>query len=184
MESAHKAALEKHRLEKDRLWEDNKANTKKEAKAFLAQLLGASMIILSLTGCAQKNLIDTNNQPVWVMDALDGAVNFWKGHGVDFIYSNEAGVKIAVADFDNNSISGMYSDGTITIDQSISHTEVIKVCVIAHELGHCLGMGHVDEGPNLMSPKLYISKDKDGKQVCSWSDFDQDELDKIFNPDC
>lgn len=114
----------------------------------------------------------------WLEPATEIAVRFWAEKGIGFAIDYPGGVYIKVAELTPDRAAEYDSRRhEIRIIPDMA-TEVSEAgCIIAHELGHCLGMEHVAVGmqPSLMAE--VVSLDDNGK--CYWSSLDQAELVRI-----
>lgn len=131
-----------------------------------------------------------DSEAPWVHAATDEAIDFWIAHNVLFLPTDSGRLSVVekplpddrVAECDcriwldgDNQMRGD-AMGEIHIRPELGTSENYndrkRGCVIAHEMGHSIGMDHVVQGPSLMAPFVTFSDDGD----CLWSDLDQAEL--------
>lgn len=144
--------------------------------------------LLFYTGCGfyvdkYTNITVDENYP-WIEEPANIAADFWLDHEVLY------GVSLDSVDNVYLGISAEHMDGTrigycsgsneiskskIMIEKSlIDNPTIYTSCVIAHELGHYIGMDHVRQGISLMAPVQTLTKE--GK--CAWSEDDQEEFER------
>lgn len=132
----------------------------------------APILLLLTIGCANTRLVQHIKDPggpLSVEEALHDAAKFWSTQDVDLLIGDE-GLEVRVADIPNETYLGECSKTAITVDPSIASWHILQ-CVMRHETGHALGLGHVSKGENLMSPMLFLPE-KD----CYFSEEDKAEL--------
>ena len=108
----------------------------------------------------------------WADDAMDGAVGFWSHHGIAFNEGDPSGYRLMVTPLPPDRI-GQCGNEAIEIAPSLAGKEQETRCVIAHELGHLIGMNHVPQSESLMAPIVALPPDH---AACWWSERDQLEL--------
>ncbi len=127
--------------------------------------------------CAPPPSVSVLEQPPWVVDAVRGAAAFWAAHDetievVDDIHESDIHVEL-LAMTDARDL-GHYSGGVLQLAPRLeAHTPLDQKCVVAHELGHRLGMLHVESGEHLMAPTLSVDVAGDD---CWWTPEDETEL--------
>lgn len=126
----------------------------------------------TITHKAPTASTDVTGQPDWVVRAVLSAADFWHEHGVDFMPAESGEVRVELREI---TVMGQYDDasGAIWISSELENTPRAD-CVIAHELGHAIGMEHISKAGDLMSK--YASLGADGN--CIWSNADQAEFDR------
>lgn len=148
-----------------------------------------TLFLLSLTACDLHEPdptvdIDTGGTDEWLEDAVWRAAWFWAGHGVRFDISRD----MEDADFpiweidrrcegedEGHCVLGFYDGDVIFIESRVEKKdEIIHECVVAHEIGHYLGMSH-QGGQSLMAEHITACM-SDGVPVCCWSEDDEEEF--------
>ena len=125
-------------------------------------------------------------QPDWALTAADMASDVWSDHSVLFLggQGSDSKLRVEVVPLPPDRIAECYCNVDFTsgiihviprLETSEYYNDQVRSCVIAHEMGHALGMNHSDDINSLMSP--VIINDMDGP--CSWSDLDQAELCRV-----
>ena len=154
-----------------------------------------SIFIIFESGCSyyydddvETCSYEISSQEDWLPNTVKQSIEFWADKGVflDQVKEN-ANVSIDVGDTESNFL-GQYDIGKkiITLNQEVFNLEdgvdptlgLRRKCVLAHEMGHSLGMNHVvsDGYSSLMSVIASI-----GQTDCSWTDEDQAELDRVMD---
>ena len=151
----------------------------------------ALLPLFLFTGCSkvyveQKHThITIDEKFPWLEEPTNVAEDFWMEHGI--LYGSNLGpidkalLAISAEDMDGTRVG--YCDGVNTLNKSkimiekslIDNPTIYTSCIIAHELGHYIGMHHVKQGISLMAPVQSLTKDN----VCAWSDDDRKELDRV-----
>jgi hypothetical protein len=158
---------------------------------------GAGVALLALlTACADSStlwVVVDARAPSWVTPATLAAVDWWQYHAPDafVVVDEDAGDVVVRMDVDNEyEHTANAPPGEVVLDQRLDQrSDLTRKCVIAHELGHQLGMTHhgTDEdfdGPGLMGfPQTvdvagaFVSDDS--AVDCAWSDLDAAELERV-----
>lgn len=170
----------------------------------LAVLLTASCV----AGTKSNTLINESDIP-WISETITSVVPYWNTHGMDFeivsyggidvspyhnegkdidlwglydIVYNEIRLNDALNDssrFDDEDLRDRFDTPDQQEDFIRNLDQTSKKCVLAHELGHAIGMEHASEGTSaLMRPTLSIcdvygiTDDDD----CCWSESDEISL--------
>ncbi len=136
-----------------------------------------------LCGCGHQSPLKINidNQPKWVQEAFEAAADFWSFHDVDIDLSGGSG-SIAVATDSQENIAEAFGEyqylgDKIVISEGMeANTLQERTCVVAHEIGHALGMGHVSDGSSHNLMATVASLPTDG---CYWGIEDQKELCRV-----
>lgn len=144
-------------------------------------------VILLISGCSttveeyKYSLVVTDKQFVWLEEPNLMAAEFWEQHNKEFYIvsdESEADIIVNVKELSPDRIGQCYcafNHCTIELIPSLEDNDPRYVaCVIAHEMGHSLGMDHVNVKESLMYPVAATTFD--GK--CFWSKEDQEELDR------
>lgn len=144
--------------------------------------------LIWMTGCEVDETIlvaVSGEHPQWVDVAVGDAVFFWgeKG-GPDFIIVDEQDYNPDLSIYTVESIDNAMAvckGKEIFLDrlEMDGLSRMYRQCAVAHEIGHYIGMAHVDGsfGPSLMSPSVAIC---DGE--CCWSDGDRAEFENYSLP--
>ena len=141
-------------------------------------------ILVFAAACDGAHTVDVVGQPQWVKNAVDFSILFWWNHEEEFVVQ-PGGMPVRVADISDIKAWGLEGPMGIQLDPLLADldqsmepewADTARGCVVAHELGHSLGMNHVAQKPycSLMAPKLSI----DYAGTCCWSEFDQAEFSK------
>ncbi len=142
-----------------------------------------------LSGCAdgwQVHFRDSE-RPQWVDPAVRDALGVWDLHGIAIELTDHDGVAIGVTELPGNHLGECQKVGKdIWLSEELERfvesekpsDHRIPHCLVAHELGHMLGMNHV-EGVSLMNGNVKVVRQGD-VAVCPWSDEDQAELDRVL----
>lgn len=148
----------------------------------LRKVVAGAVALLVAAGAACDDGIVTvtvDAEPAWLPPAAAGAVDFWQRQGVDELVIGDAGdVRVVVADAGDADGNGRddfanVTPGEIVLDDSVGDLdELSRKCILAHELGHTLGLEHVEAG-------LMSSPHMGGVDDCAWTDDDQAELDRV-----
>jgi hypothetical protein len=142
----------------------------------------AQLVALAATcSCAREPPVDIDitDQPDWIVDALEGASEFWALHDIEvnLVEDPEAIQVRAVTreEIPGNNAQWFPIYNTIKMSERHETTDPLNaLCGFAHEIGHVIGMGHVDADGSLMG--VPGSRRRDG---CYWSAEDQIELCRV-----
>lgn len=167
----------------------------------LATFVGALVYVMS--GCAREvPSISAQGQREEAVLALEEARMFWFAHGVDF----PEGDDIVFGEVAGLSDVALYSpsENTLALRRSDGYSSTIRKCAVAHELGHALGMKHVEVttyGPVgvsgcAMNPDMSVIACTEpqalmaetpskiftdaSKTACAWSAMDEMELERVW----
>lgn len=127
-----------------------------------------------------------DEQNEWLKEPMYLAIEFWDGHGAIFADDkNSPDLFIDVKDLPPDRISqcdchfdtSYVGHGTIDIIPSrFDNGDLENSCVLAHEMGHSLGMNHVSKINSLM---YFVDAGPDPTtHQCRWTDADQKEFDR------
>lgn len=149
-------------------------------------------LALIAASCAPPPLADDGivnlvvvDRGTWLDASTVEAVSFWHAHRVDFvvleddgdvpILFGDTGGALALAYDDEDDELGM----RVVVDEArlAGNDDLTRRCLLAHEIGHLFGLKHVEAGPegSLMSSPMSL-----GWSDCPWSEFDQSELERVF----
>lgn len=147
------------------------------------------LLTMIVAGCAKPEMEISlaEHMPDKIEDAVRGALRFWTRHGADFTLTDDAETIIYMDDLqqqderfiigqcDCNGVQGLTGPYSIALDLRLlsdaRFTPRGRECVIAHELGHYIGMDHVSDKESLLSARIPDFSVGD----CSWSEFDSEE---------
>jgi hypothetical protein len=136
--------------------------------------------ILLLSGCGGGPQLESvfPAADTWLIDAVRKALPFWAEHGVELV-EHPSGLPIKVGERpyrvpEEDELGTFGRDNATTYGWSIYIDGELESmgsapCVVAHEIGHALGMDHVEEGPSLMSPTNTTCAGG-----CCWSELDEE----------
>lgn len=147
-------------------------------------------VLAASCGCAREGplIIDTTEQPDWLVESVHEAADFWALHDVQIKPEDNAdGIKLQVVrtTIVNRAFAEwVQSSNTIRVSTrleaftgptALEPGPNVAICSIAHEIGHALGMNHVTaRSENLMSPVTSIPA-----EGCWWGAEDQIELCRV-----
>lgn len=147
---------------------------------------GLLLLLGSILSCGELASADTMFVDVakatWLSTTTDEAADFWARHGEVIIVTNNGGwVHVVPKDVDPHIglYQGWKKQGTIFVDPDLIATPLKTKCVIAHEMGHALGLDHVNDPKSLMAPKTQHYDETDNLTDCLWSADDQKELCRV-----
>jgi predicted Zn-dependent protease len=152
------------------------------------------LILLLTTSCsnfqAKVTSITLDENSLWLEDSLIQSLNFWATKDIlythkiervtsrdreigaeDSIITGDLGNKI---DLGGSAIGHCYCFAgdlvsEIVVEKSLfDNPTKYTSCLLTHELGHYIGMEHVEEGNSIMSPAIKVD--------CDWSRLDQEEF--------
>ena len=144
---------------------------------------------LLITSCsifeADVTSITLDDGSSWLEDSLDTVLDLWYSKDVLYTYnvddlgaadgeSGNSDILLVTDDLGGEAIGYCYCfEGDlvseIVIEQSlIDNPASYTACVIAHELGHYIGLNHVSDDDSIMSPVI--------SEECEWSSWDEQEL--------
>lgn len=124
--------------------------------------------------------IDVEAEP-WLMDAFDRAVDFWDEHKIKLDAYESGYVTVFLVDISQMSDPkhiGEYDchHHTIKILKTLKDNQKLATCVIAHEIGHMLGMNHVYVGKESVGDLMDSATATNPLGGCFFSDKDKNEL--------
>ena len=142
-------------------------------------------------GCVRQHPADRPVQvemaagsPCWLDEAASGAVAFWRARGAGLTFDpgdDVLPIQLHEVQDREDGIVGVY--WTIELGEKIGiwfdpygerYTPAARACVMAHEMGHALGLRHVSVRGDLMSERA--SEPVDGE--CAWTDRDRAEYER------
>lgn len=145
-------------------------------------------LLALVSGCApsQYTVHVADGAPGWVNQITYDAVDWWSGHGADIAIS-DTGTLIDLGVFPSATKLGEFQTWTgaddrivlaarmqIYVESGEPYATRFPVCVVAHEMGHMMGMEHVEDTDSLLSPIIHMSNND-----CLWSQYDQAEYDRM-----
>lgn len=151
----------------------------------LASKAALLALVATSCACAREPPINVNvqGQPEWVVDAFEKAADFWALHDIEVNVVRTEIDSVAVQIVSPSEIDGDLarwspSNDAIKVSENLGDIEDprnadLPSCSIAHEIGHALGMDHVEDRKSLMAPKATQLPLEGG---CWWSVDDQIEL--------
>ncbi len=156
----------------------------KNPRAFTSVRKAAQIIALvSSCACAQQGpiVIDVADKPSWLVERLERAADFWSLQDVEVLLDEGSGLNIKVVDptdIDQHFAEWQASSNTMFVSTRLEHPDLRVVdgptCILAHEIGHVLGMDHVKGQRNLMSATASLPS-----EGCWWGTEDQLELCRV-----
>ncbi len=145
-------------------------------------------VVAASCACAREPPInvDVTGQPVWVVDAFEKSADFWALHDIEVNIdrvSSEGSVAVEVVsgvDFtarwkplENKILVSAERDPALIPEEfrNVAALQNAPTCALAHEIGHAIGMGHVEDPESLMFETAVLPN-----EGCWWSVDDQIEL--------
>lgn len=149
------------------------------------------LLALLLAGCCDANAV-LSAEPVicetdvmrlevvpddwpWLNSAADAAIAFWSAKGVCFQKTKTAPeVQVVVVNELPIGLAGVYSYGVpprVKLLSTLENRPEQSACVVAHELGHHIGLGHVSAPGSVMYLGVGCG--------CVWSAADEAELRRV-----
>ncbi len=149
------------------------------------------LLALALSGCCASNAVLDAEPAVcetdvmrlevvpddwpWLSSAVDAAIGFWSTKGVCFQKTRTAPeVQVVVVNELPIGLIGVYSYGVpprVKLSRTVENRPEQSACLVAHELGHHIGLGHVDVPGSVMALGVGCG--------CVWSDADEANLRRI-----
>lgn len=127
--------------------------------------------------CAPARIIGIEQPEPWLTSAVEGAISFWGRSPREVAFElaqdlADSNVRVRASDDLPEGSAAVYNMGAISIRPRVAEWATLdRICIVAHEMGHHLGMDHRPEIPSLMNPSTSMFTDD-----CSWSEFDQKEF--------
>lgn len=156
-----------------------------KVKKIVDNLKSMAIIALLSSGCGkavdETHYITLDPRFPWLEESTNMAIDFWKQQNVNFeLVQGDADVFLTVQKTENNN-NAEYGFGRIHLkpefEEIVEKLPIeVTVCHIAHEMGHYLGLDHVEGNASLMSTITSPGPDGIG---CDWSDLDQDNFDNL-----
>jgi hypothetical protein len=100
--------------------------------------------------CAPLSLVSADQA------SIDAAVAAWQAAGVTLAPGGDV-IPVVFVDGASSSEYGLYDDTTGTIYVNSSVRAADRPVVIAHELGHALGLVHLTTRPSVMNPDNLVT---------------------------
>lgn len=143
------------------------------------------LALVAAAGCVTYNPREpvpvVDEGPDWARQAVAGAAAFWSRHQVAITVGDHGiGVRLGTSWYDGDPLAlYYYTDGNMYLAERLAEARPVgAACVVAHELGHAIGLQHVEPGADgrgsLMQLRVGVLQND-----CSWSEYDQAELDRV-----
>lgn len=137
---------------------------------------------LLIAGCAAepRQIYIVPEAPEWAWAATETAMDFWAAEPrqVRFEFATEPGFDLTLETVegfgDDKTSIAIYGMGRIRLLAALeTWAPAHRSCVVSHEIGHSLGLDHVEGDPSLMNAS---ASDFFFDNTCLWSDLDQAEF--------
>lgn len=138
---------------------------------------------LLAAGCTAnqpKQIYIAPDTPEWALMATDFAMTFWAAEPrqIEFGFAAEPGLGLTLETVDDFGVDktsvATYGMGKIKLLKALeTWAPAHRGCVVAHEIGHSLGLDHVEGEPSLMNASAdeFVFANN-----CLWSSLDQAEF--------
>jgi hypothetical protein len=145
------------------------------------------LVLMSLLACSFEPLhpiqqpapphipIDSNNQPEWVLDIAEAAVQVWREHDVPVALDTE-GNTVIHSGIPDNYIGYGYLDDEDKWHLYVSNNQDYNItCIVARHIGYGLKLGSGTTG------LMLASAIKDPNAECPWSQEDEQRICRVLN---
>lgn len=136
------------------------------------------LILLICSSCAAPEVhqVYVKDNEEWLTTAANLAFQFWadEPRGISFEFATETKANLIIVQVEDlgPDAAATYSFYQVKVEQRVSGwSKIDQKCIIAHELGHYLGLDHVEGKVSLMNAQL--GKEDFG---CNWSELDQEQF--------
>lgn len=136
--------------------------------------------LAAVCSCAREGPIRVNvsKQPTWVVEAFEKTQEFWGLQDVA-VELTDGAFDIAIEVVSEERINGQFAHWSesirkIRVSERVETRPRIAFCALSHEIGHAIGMDHVEGSRHLMSAIMSVPEDG-----CWWSPEDQIELCRV-----
>ena len=146
-------------------------------KGLTMKKLFSLLLLIAGVGCGPADFtLGIKDAPEWLVVASEGAAAFWDERDIKVTLAPKGDIRIRVDELREGILGEWHPDeSAIVVDPSLEIKNIKAKCVVAHEIGHYLGLDHVEEEFSLM---FYAARvDEYGN--CYWSDSDKAQWDNI-----